>query len=127
MIADRDPGDGEHAGHTHHLDAWHQSMAPARVPDLSDWHPTEAGRRTLAELRAQTRRDDAARADRRQAVPVASWPALPELYRRMVARAAGLGVEVVDRIDRDLTEREKVMLRSAASDMRAWLNTLVTL
>jgi hypothetical protein len=55
------------------------------------------------------------------------WHDTPELYRRMVARAAGLGVEVVAKFDRDLTEREKELLRSAVRDLWGHLNSLVNL
>ncbi|SFU99545.1 hypothetical protein [Pseudoduganella namucuonensis] len=105
-------------------DVYHPSHAPAELPAPAP--KTEAGLRALAALRASVcveRRE----AERRAAAPAASWSALPELYRRMLVRAAGLPPEVVTAANRDLTERDKVMLRSAVSDMRAWLATLVTL
>lgn len=55
------------------------------------------------------------------------WHDTPELYRRMVAHAAGLPREVADKIDRDLTEREKELIRSAVRDMRGYFESLVRL
>jgi hypothetical protein len=55
------------------------------------------------------------------------WHDTPELYRKMITRAAGLGAEVVVKFDRDLTEREKEMLRAAVRDLRDYTNSLVNL
>jgi pyrroloquinoline quinone (PQQ) biosynthesis protein C len=53
-----------------------------------------------------------------------AWQELPELYRRMVVAAAGLPRELVETKDRELSERDKVMMRSAISDMRTWLESV---
>lgn len=53
-----------------------------------------------------------------------AWHATPELYRRMVVHAAGLGREVVDKLGAQLTESERVMLQSAIDDMRLSLPRL---
>ncbi len=104
---------------------WHESMKPATPPVLHCGQ-TEVGRRALAALRvdgaahlAPARRDPVA--------PAASWAALPELYRRMIGRASGLDISVLEKSDRELTEREKALMRSAISDMRAWLGTVAAL
>lgn len=106
-------------------DVWHESHKPAVLPALPP--VTETGRRALAALLAQARTDDRAAARRSPAAPSAAWRDVPQLYRRMIVAAAGVAPEVVEKIDRDLTEREKVMIRSAVADMRAWFSTLVTL
>lgn len=104
-------------------DVYHPSHAPAALQPVAP--RTEAGMRALAALRAAVAREPAPQ--KRQAQHIASWTRLPELYRRMVVAAAGLPPSVVTAKDRDLSERDKVMLRSAISDMREWLATLVTL
>ncbi|MGZ5819588.1 MAG: hypothetical protein ACXWJD_12685 [Burkholderiaceae bacterium] len=55
------------------------------------------------------------------------WHDVPELYRNLIARAAGLSPKVVKKVDRDLTEQEKVMLRSAARDLSEVAGRLVSL
>lgn len=102
---------------------WHESMKPAAVPVLPC--KTEVGRRALAALRACTAQPAPAR--REPVAPAPSWAALPELYRRMIGRASGLDISVLDKADRDLTEREKALMRSAIADMRAWLDTVAAL
>ena len=105
---------------------WHESMKLATPPALPVGQ-TEVGRRALAALRACTGADAQAPARRQPAAPAPSWAALPELYRRMIGRAAGADIAVLDKLDRDLDEREKAMLRSAIADMRAWLDTVAAL
>ncbi len=108
---------------------WHASWAPAAMPAPAG--PTEAGRQALAAIRAQVhadRREGDRRVDTAGVkVERAPWVAMPHLYRRMVVAAAGLPADVVDRKDRELTEREKVMMRSAISDMRTWLESVAAL
>ena len=106
---------------------WHESMRAAKPPVLPSAGKTEVGRRALAALRACTAADGKAPARRQPAAPAPSWAALPELYRRMIGRAAGADIAVLDKLDRDLDEREKAMLRSAIADMRAWLDTVAAL
>lgn len=48
------------------------------------------------------------------------WRDTPELYRKLICRAAGVPLEVADKRDRDLSEREKVMLRAAVRDLREY-------
>lgn len=49
------------------------------------------------------------------------WRATPELYRRIIVRCAGLPADVVGKIDRDLTESEKALLRAAIRDLQVSL------
>jgi hypothetical protein len=103
----------------------------AALPAPALHAPTEAGRQALAAIRAQVRadrRDSDRRVDTAGVEVVKSpWVDMPHLYRRMVVAAAGLPAELVDRRDRELTEREKVMMRSAISDMRTWLGSVAAL
>lgn len=126
MSDDFDPGDDcptEVRRPVPHL--WHESMKPASVPELPKGI-TEVGQRALAALRACTAANPAP--PRRAAVVAGpAWRDMPHLYRRMVVAAAGVGADVVDKIDRDLTEREKIMMRSAIGDMREWLATVAAL
>jgi hypothetical protein len=55
------------------------------------------------------------------------WHDVPDLYRKMIAHAAGLQREVVDKLDRDLTEQEKAALRIAARTLTEVAGRLVSL
>lgn len=102
---------------------WHASMQPAAVPALPPPGQTEVGRAALAALRqvAQcgTRQVRAGQVE----APHVAWTDVPQLYRRMIATAAGVQ-ETVGKRDRELTEREKVLMRSALADMREWFFSL---
>ena len=107
---------------------WHASFMPAAMPAPAP--ATEAGRRALAALRAQCRGEAPVKTKictDGVVVERAPWVEMPHLYRRMVVAAAGLPADLVEKRDRDLTEREKVMMRSAIADMRAWLESVAAL
>jgi len=86
-------------------------------------------RKRLAEARAIIARKKPLPVDdgRRAFASITCWKDIPQLYRRVLARVAGLSADVVEKMDRDLTETEKAMLRSAASDMRGYLESLARL
>jgi hypothetical protein len=46
-----------------------------------------------------------------------SWHETPVKYRRIICHLACLPSDVADKMDRDLTESEKVLLRAAARDL----------
>jgi hypothetical protein len=107
---------------------WHPSFMPAALPEPAPHAPTAAGLYVLAALRNQLNAEKGDAAPRRAAEVVrAAWHDMPKLYRRMVVAAAGLPAEVVDIRDRELTEHHKVMMRSAISDMRTWLESVAAL
>lgn len=102
------------------------SFRPAVVPETTKID-VESARQQLARVLAVCRRPAARPHAQNAFKSFSSWHDTPELYRRMVAHAAGLGRDVVDKVDRDLTEQEKAMLRIAAADMRTVLSSLVAL
>ncbi len=97
------------------MNVWHQSHQPAVIPALSPVTDREAGNRALQALKGQLRRPVSA-PERQPAY--FSWSNTPEAFRRLVARAALLGPEVVDKLDRDLSESEKAAIREAARRLR---------
>ena len=50
-----------------------------------------------------------------------------ELYKKHLAKLAGLSLEVVKKNDRDLLENEKALLRAAIADLRGCLNGIASL
>lgn len=58
---------------------------------------------------------------------ITCWHNTPALYRKHIAHMAGLPAEVVGKMDRDLTEREKAMLRAAIRDFLGYCNSLIHL
>lgn len=109
------------------VNRWHESFGMA-TPAVLPCTRTETGLRSLAQVRAmvaQFREKQAGTAQERRALAASCcWHDTPELYRVMIARAAGLGPEVVGKLDRDLSEREKAFLRAAVRDLRARLDGL---
>lgn len=57
----------------------------------------------------------------------AAWHNTPEPFRRLVARSAGLAADVVQKLDRDLTEMEKAAIRAAASRLKERADALFAL
>jgi hypothetical protein len=55
------------------------------------------------------------------------WRETPEPFRKLLARSAGLSLDVVSKFDRDLTETEKTMIRSAAARLKERADALVAL
>lgn len=104
---------------------WHPSFGKAAIPK-NEGGDLELGRRYLEQLKEATRPGNKARAAR-PLVNLTCWRDTPQLYRRMVVAAAGLPPEVVNKIDRDLSESEKVRMRAAISDMRVVFGRLTAL
>lgn len=124
---ERDHGDFDPSEVPHQIpQVWHQSFLPAKITaELGKVTPE--GRAHLSRALQMVRKCGTAARSSRKPVHLTCWKDTPQLYRRMVVAAAGLSADVVEKKDRDLSETEKVMLRSASSDMRDWLNTLVSL
>ncbi len=97
------------------MNQWHASHLPAQLPVLPSVTDKKAGNRALECLRGQLRRP--VPAPERQPV-FFSWSNTPEAFRRLVARAALLPADVVDKLDRDLSEPEKAAIREAARRLR---------
>lgn len=55
------------------------------------------------------------------------WRETPEPFRKLVARSAGLPLDVADKFDRDLTETEKAMIRAAAGRLKERADALFSL
>lgn len=112
------------------LNVWHPSFLPVEK-QVGLTRVTEQGKRE-SERALQMARDMCAAAKTtaratRKPVMLTCWKDTPQLYRRMVVAAAGLSADVANKIDRDLSETEKVMIRSAVTDMRNHMNMLVSL
>lgn len=128
----QDAGDRDHGDYdsteviSKPVDVWHPSHAKAEVPHLA-CEKTEAGRAYLNDIKGLCAAAATVKRTTRKPVMLTCWKDTPQLYRRMVVAAAGLSAEVVNKIDRDLSESEKVMIRSAVTDMRNHLNMLVSL
>lgn len=106
-----------------------ETFLPARPPVVDCNVPRDEARRRLAAAKAMIKNAPPVVHDdgREQFKNITCWHNTPELYRVMVARCAGLGPDVVGKMDRDLSEREKALLRSAVRDLRDYLNSLVNL
>jgi hypothetical protein len=109
------------------VDLWHESQRPAKLPVVPA--ATDTGRQALAKIRALcpskiTSRDDCGRVALRNSV---CWHDTPELYRKHLARLAGLPLDVAAKLDRDLTESEKSLLRAAARDFRDFTSAVASL
>lgn len=96
-----------------HLDARAAgSMPPPPAP------VTQSGRAmakaALEQARAMTSKTARATEDRKGVTALTSWRDTPYDSRRVVAMLAGLPPSVADKTDRQLSETEKAMLRSAA-------------
>jgi hypothetical protein len=129
-MLDRDPGEvneGDECPTEVRRDVprvWHNSQAPAVMPAASVG-PCESGRAELARIKAMA--GPVPKREGRAPVHVPSWRDTPELFRRMVAHAAGLDRDVVAKLDRDLSEAEKAKLRQAARELRDASAALVAL
>lgn len=131
--ASLDAGDRDHGDYdsteviSKPVNVWHNSFLPAKK-QVALTRATEQGKRE-SERALQAARDMCAKAKStsRKPVMLTCWKDTPQLYRRMVVAAAGLSADVANKIDRDLSETEKVMIRSAVTDMRNHMNMLVSL
>lgn len=123
---DRDIGDLDASEVvTRPVDIRHLSHAAASLPPPPT-SKTPLGLKYLESLRQRSASPVDAKPTRRP-VNITCWKDTPQLYRRMVVAAAGLSADVANKIDRDLSETEKVMLRSAIADMRLVMQGLVSL
>ncbi|GGI16919.1 hypothetical protein [Oxalicibacterium faecigallinarum] len=126
-LGDRDSGDHDATEViSRPVDIRHMSHAPANLP-AAPTGKTPIGEKYLESLRQRPTAPVAARSVRRDLVSLTCWKDTPQLYRKMIARVAGLSGDVVEKRDRDLTETEKAMLRSAIADMRQCFQGLVSL
>jgi hypothetical protein len=55
------------------------------------------------------------------------WRETPESFRKLIVRSAGLPADVVGKLDRDLTETEKAMIRAAAKRLKERADALFAL
>jgi hypothetical protein len=105
------------------------SHRPAVVPTLPTLN-RDTARAHLAAVKAMLAKpakqvqDIAAREALRG---ITCWRDTPEIFRKHIARLAGLNLDVAAKMDRDLSETEKAMLRSAARDMQRVTAGLVAL
>ncbi|HYD61939.1 MAG TPA: hypothetical protein VEC35_16355 [Noviherbaspirillum sp.] len=100
------------------LDQWHESQRPAKLPPPPT-PATEAGRKACAALIAKCRaKAPTPQMRRSQFIGLTSWHDTPRDYRRVVAHLAGLPETVIDKYDRNLSENEKCLLRTAARNLR---------
>lgn len=115
---DRDPGEIE--GYEPPANVWHPSHQMANPSNFQLGSCTEAGRAALAAIKSQIHPPREQHATPRPAVRGvgSSWRNAPEAFRRLVARAAGLSLDVVAKVDRELTESEKAAIRAAAARLK---------
>lgn len=106
---------------------WHPSFSsdPSNhAARLAEGVLTKAiGKQYLEQLKQSkpTQKDDDAR---RQLQFIRCWHDTSKSVRFLIARAAGLPGEVVDKNDRDLTEAEKTKIRIAAQRLRDLADSL---
>lgn len=95
-------------------DTWHESF---QVPKLAPPAPkTECGMQQLEAIKQMAKQTCIAKviSDRsNQFKALSCWKDSDEAFKRLVSRSAGLPVDVVSKLDRDLTEAEKVAIRAA--------------
>jgi hypothetical protein len=108
------------------VDIRHISHAPASMPPPPAQR-TSVGIEYLESLKKQSASAPKMPREMRKPVNITCWKDTPQLYRKLIARVAGLSADVVEKKDRDLTETEKAMLRSAIADMRTCFQGLVSL
>jgi hypothetical protein len=101
---------------THHLDRLKATQVTRSI-----------GAQYLQSLKRSAAPVESPGAARKSFSSITCWKDTPQLYRKVMARVAGLSADVVEKIDRDLTETEKAMLRAAASDLRGYVDSLVRL
>lgn len=107
------------------MDQWHQSFEMAKLPPPPS-AATEYGRNCAAEVLARARAISTSvpktfgigAAERRKLEANMSWRDTPRGHRMILARMAGLTPEIVDELDRNLSESEKAHLRAAAAELR---------
>lgn len=107
-----------------------ETFRPARPPKTDGAAPADVARRWLQLAKQSIKAQEPARNadDGRAALQhIRCWHDTPELYRKHIARMAGLDADVVGKLDRDLTEREKALLRAAIRDFLTFCNALVNL
>jgi hypothetical protein len=115
-IGDRDSGDLDPTEVPRKpLNAWHPSHLARQLPSVGNG-PTAAGRECLAGVRQLIRQPT--KPPTPSKIAAAAWRSTPEPFRRLVARAAGLSLDVVKKQDRELTETEKALIRAAAQRLR---------
>jgi hypothetical protein len=103
---------------------WHPSYAPAAPAPLPDF--SESNRERVKAVLSICRRQGPKTA-RQDVKPARSWSETPEPFKRLVARAAGLSQDVVGKVDRDLSETEKALIRLAAARLKERADALFAL
>jgi alpha-ketoglutarate-dependent taurine dioxygenase len=126
LSTDRDPGDLDPAEAHQVVDAWHPSHLPA-ILQRQAGGPTPTGKHFSAQLLETVKAAEVAKTAAKPSIPKTSWADTPDAFKRLVARSAGLGVDVVSKNDRDLTEFEKNCIRAAAGRLKARADALFAL
>jgi hypothetical protein len=122
---DRDPGDYDSTEVSQSVpDVWHPSFTKAEPPALPEI--TDTGRQHLQAALSMCQRQGPKSA-RPEVKPLTCWKETPEPFRRLVARSAGLPLDVVHKIDRELSETEKAMIRAAAARLKERADALFAL
>lgn len=99
------------------VNQWHESQRQA-VPPSFTTIPAEVIRQRLAEAKAAIKPAVVPQHVKRAMQLRGCWHDVPAGLRKTIARAAGLPSDVVDKLDRDLTESEKCHIRTAAKRLR---------
>jgi hypothetical protein len=101
-------------------DIWHESHKQVIQPDAAP--KSGAAAAYLVSLREMTKRPENVA---RQPQNLLCWKHTPELHKKMIVTAAGLDASVVKKNDRELSETEKTLIRTAASDLRDFAGEVV--
>lgn len=105
--------------------AWHPSFLSAKPEALP--RKTPIGCAALSAAKSLITPREAAKKAQGTARSCRGWRDTPEAFRRLIARSAGLPLDVVAKLDRDLTETEKAMIRNAAARLKERADALFAL
>lgn len=109
------------------MNQWHRSHLPAEIPVYPPMADRLTGQQYLQQIRETLNKNPVTVTGLRQAKNLSSWHSTPEPFRKLVARAAGLPVDVSDKLDKDLSESEKTAIRDAARRLKERADTLFAL
>lgn len=109
------------------MNQWHPSHVPAEIPVYPPMSDRLTGQQYLQQIRETLNKNPVTVTGLRQAKNPHSWHSTPEPFRKLVTRAAGLPLDVSDKLDKDLSESEKTAIRDAARRLKERADTLFAL
>lgn len=109
------------------MNQWHRSHLPAEIPVYPPMADRVTGKQYLEQIRETLKKTPVTVTGLRKAKNPHSWHDTPEPFRKLVSRAAGLPLDVVAKLDRDLSEAEKAAIRDAARRLKERADSLFAL